>query len=424
MEVETILPELDDQPSTTPSAATAERAPFRLSDRISDSGRRLLFILAGALLIILSVLGFYFTSSAFDDRVSVLVAAVEIPKGSAITSNLFTEAKMQVDSVEYIPYSPANLSYFEGLYAAYTIPPGAVMRYEMAFSGLGQPVGDELELLVPMDASLASVSPETGDIVLLVDSGIPPSSSDPGRPRQVLQTMVLRDFDGSAERMLLPPEEWSAWRTMLSELESTLLVMPVPPGGDAETWGQRLDAVWQSEHSRELAKAEELQSRPLAGPGELELVVPLNTSLAPSGVVEGERALLIDPGVAPTSDNRGRPRQVIRNIVIRNFESGAMRLFLPPVDWIEWQTLLRDLNAVPMVLPLPPGTDSTGFSNLLNSVWSEAYDADLRDFAVPERVEAASPVQELPPAPETEDLPEADESIGEPINPDQGGEAG
>ena len=62
---------------------------------------------------------------------------------------------------------------------------------------------------------------------------------------------------------------------------------------------------------------------------ELEVVVPLDTSLAPSGAFEGDVALLIDPGATPSGDGPGRPRSVIRQLELRGFDGSSVRLFVP-----------------------------------------------------------------------------------------------
>lgn len=381
--VDAILPEFDEVSPSASEPAPAKRARRKLS----DSTRRLFFAVGGGLLAVLSVAGFYFTSSAFDSGSDVLVAAVEIPEGDVITSALLTSARAQPGDIPHLPFSPEAIAAFEGMLAAHTIPAGSIMHGRMAVASLSQPVVDELELLVPLDTSLATSGVAAGDEVLLVDPGRLPTAEDPGRPRSVIEPVVLRDFDGATLRLLLPPEEWSSWRTMLSDLGASPMVMPVPLGGDAAEFGQRLDSVWQGEHETLLARIEALrpvvQPEPQAGPGEIEVWVPLDASLAASGVKEGDRALLIDPGVEPAGDDIGRPRSVIDSIVIQNYSEGRMRLFLPPEEWIFWHTLPDELGGAPMVLPVAPGTDEVQFADVLDEQWRVTYEAALRDIAVP-----------------------------------------
>ena len=390
---DTILSDLD----APPEAATAKRA----RRKISDTQRRRTFIVFGVLLASLSVAGFYFTAAAFDNRVPVLVAAVDIAAGETITSAHLTSVEAQVDAVPHIRFSPESASLFEGSLAAQSIPAGALLREDMTIAPLTQPVGDQLELQVPLDISLAKASLHPGEEVLLIDPGQQPNQDDPGRPRKVLEALTLRDFDGTNMRLLLPPEDWAAWRTALTALGTNPMVLSVPLGGDPAEFAQRLDAVWHAEHANavkviadsQLAAGESLS----AGPGELEVVVELDTSLVPSGIEDGDRALIIDPGVEPTVENQGRPRKIVNKTVITNYKDGRMRLFLPPAEWIYWERLSRDLGTTPMVLVVPTGTDETELVDVLETEWAAAYQHALRIAYLPEgnRIIATDVVEDI-----------------------------
>lgn len=393
---ETILADLDAEPE----AATAKRA----RRKVSDAQRRRLFVILGALLAVLSVAGFYVTSDAFDSRVPVLVAAVSIDEGETITSAHLASADAQFDAIPYLAFSPENVALFEGQIAAHSIEEGTLMRAGMTIEPLSTPVGDQLELMVPLDLSLEPSGVHPGDEVLLIDPGQSPSAEDPGRPRRVLEALMLRDFDGTNMRLLLPPEEWATWRASLDRLGTSPMVLAVPLGGVAEEFAQRLDAVWHAEHSEsaqaivdaQLASGDALS----AGPGELEIYVGLDTSLVPSGLSDGDRVLIIDPGVEPTLESPGRPRQVIRKTVVTNYRDGQMRLFLQPDDWIYWQQLSRDLGARPMVLVVSPGTDEAALVDALDAAWADAYEHALNAVYSPEGSGfiAADEPEELPAA--------------------------
>ena len=377
--VDTILPEFDASPQPV-KAGRARR-------KMSDSQRRAVSLLAGLALAGLGIGGFYLTSVAFDSRTPVLVAAAEIPEGAIVTSGDLTSALLQVDLVPHHSYSTESLVLFEGMLTAHAIPAGSVMREHMVVEAGSQATGNQMELPVALDTSLTTAEVFAGDEVLFIDPGVTPSPEHPGRPRGVLTTMTLRDFDGAIVRLLLAPDEWASWRAMLAGLGTNPMIMNVPLGGDAVEFGQSLDAVWLDQYSTLVNEIEAarppVQTVPQAGPGELEVRVPLDTSLAPSGVANGQRALLVDPGVEPTGDDRGRPRSVLRPIVIENFQDGQMRLFTPPDEWAYWQSLTRDLNATPLVLAVPPGTDERTFIALLDAEWLRSYESAIRALFAP-----------------------------------------
>ncbi len=124
----------------------------------------------------------------------------------------------------------------------------------------------------------------------------------------------------------------------------------------------------------------------------LEVVVPLDASLVPSGVREGDVVLLIDPGLAPSHGRAGRPRSVIRTLELAGFDGSAMRLFVPPAQWVWWRALPAELGAVPMVLPVPLGGDAVALASELDGLWAAAYEqeaAALQPFGAGWRAHAA-----------------------------------
>ncbi len=114
----------------------------------------------------------------------------------------------------------------------------------------------------------------------------------------------------------------------------------------------------------------------LAGPAagafgdRLEVLVPIDTSLVPSGVVEGDLVLLIDPGAAPSGSDPGRARRVIDTLVAESLADNALQLFAPPAEWVQWQTLSARLGGLPMALPVPLGGDAAVLAAELNAVWA------------------------------------------------------
>ena len=105
----------------------------------------------------------------------------------------------------------------------------------------------------------------------------------------------------------------------------------------------------------------------------LEVHVPIDTSLAPAGVFEGDLVLLIDPGSSPTDHSEGRARQVIDTLRIESLAGSALRLFAPPPEWAAWQSLAARLGGPPMVLAVPLGGDADALAAELNAVWAQQH---------------------------------------------------
>ena len=345
------------------------------------STRRILLIILGVLVAVASVGGFYYTSEAFDERTPVLVAAVDIQKGQTVSAGNFTSELAVMGSIPHIPYTPEAPFAFEGLIATQPIPAGTVVLADMMIFPETQPTGNQREVTVQFDTSLATTEIYEGDEVLLIDPGAEPTAEDPGRPRQVLQIMVLENFDGSSMRIFASPEEWIIWRSLPAALGATPMILPIPLGGDAEEFAQNNNEIWQLLWEEQLdAAAVPLEPvGPQAGPGELEVVVAFDTSLVPSEVTDGSQVLMIDPGLPPTRTDVGRPRRVLRTITLENFDGGSMRIFAAPEEWAEWTRLPEELGAPPMVLPIPDGTDIDDFTQRLNQEWNSEWELAINE---------------------------------------------
>ena len=311
-----------------PAAARAKKA----RQPMAQSTRRLLFIIAGVFVLVGSVTGFYFTSDAFDDRTAVLVAARDIEAGEILSSADVGSDLVVVGAIPHIAWSPETPLLFEGLVAAQPIPAGALVRFDMVIQVETHDV--VLEIMVPLDISLATEEVSEGTQVLLVDPGADPVEGDEGRPRRIVRQFEVTDFDGARMRLLVPPEEWAQWEALLADVGGTLMVVTPQAGLDVEETIQRLDAVWHTQWSaavEEVAAAvAAAQSGPVAGPGELEVIVVLDASLAPSGVAEGDLVLLVDPGVEPLGNDQGRPRKVFDTLELQNYADGQMQMFVGP----------------------------------------------------------------------------------------------
>ena len=365
----------DVQPEPAPSAAAAEKARRQMP----ESTKRLLLIVAGLLVLVGSVAGFYLTSDAFDERVAVLVAARDIDVGETLVAGDFSSDLVVVGAIPYVPWTPDAPSLFEGTVALRAIPGGALVRDEMLAEAETLLDGVGLEVIVPLDLSLAPDDVSEGKSVLLVDPGVAPVEGDEGRPRRVVRQFRLTGFAGKQMRLLLPPEEWAQWEALLEDVGGTLMVVEPEAGADEEETMRRLDTVWAAQWA---AKVEEVEAsveaaEPEAGPGELEVIVDLDASLAPSGVAEGDLVLLVDPGAAPLGNDSGRPQSVIGMLELVNYADGQMQMFVGPEEWLYWRSLPADLGAAPMVLAVAEGSDVDDMIERLDAQWHFAWEKSV-----------------------------------------------
>ncbi|WP_419864199.1 SAF domain-containing protein [Candidatus Poriferisodalis sp.] len=362
----------------TRAAGTRRRLPGYL--------KRLLFVAGGVVVAAASVAGFWYSADAFDERAPVLVAARDIAAGDTLSVSDLTSASLVLGTA--VPHEPwtddAPLSY-EGMVATQPIPAGGLVRFEMVRAAGSGAEGSELEVVVPLDLSLAAQEVADGDMVLLVDPGQEPAEADDGRPRQVALASTLANFDGGSMRLYVPPEEWAQWEALLEEAGGALMVVPLGDGGDAVELAARLDAVWRAQWADavdEIAAAEAEEREAFqGGPGELEVIVSFDTSLAPSGLSDGDMVLVVDPGAEPLGNDPGRPRTVIGSLELENWVEGRMRMFVPPEEWLYWRALPDRLGADPMVLGVPAGTDVEDVSTRLNAQWHDAWRASVAGSA-------------------------------------------
>ncbi|MYG98021.1 MAG: hypothetical protein F4011_03840 [Acidimicrobiaceae bacterium] len=367
---------------SSPRAARAKKTRRQMSAGV----KRFLLIVAGLLVLVASVLGFYMTSDAFDERVLVLVAARDIGDGDTVSAADFGSAPVLLDpSVPHVPWTESAPFFFEGMVAVQPIPAGSLAFFEMVREPESGAEGSELEVIIPLDLVMATQGVSDGEEVLLVDPGQPASEVDPGRPRQVVRSFRLTNFEGSQMRLFLPPEPWAEWEALLEAVGGTLMVVPLGDGGDPDEMTQRLDAVWQAQWSADVeaiaqaASEAEAEAEEVAGPGELEVIVSLDTSLVPSGVYEGDLVLVIDPGAEPLGNDPGRPRRVIDTLRLENYAAGQMRMFLPPEEWQHWRSLPDELGGTPMVLPVPAGSDIDDMSARLEAAWQAAWQQSVTE---------------------------------------------
>ena len=353
--------------------------------QMSETTKRILFIIAGVLVLVGSVLGFYLTADVFDDRTQVLVAARPIEPGQTVSAVDFGFDQVLIGSIPHMPWTSDAQFFFDGMVAAQDISAGALVLDDMFIAAGTAPVGVELEVIVPLDLSLVTDTNELADgqQVLLVDPGVDPVESDPGRPRRVVREFTVTHFGDSQMRLFVPPEEWAEWEALLDDVGGVLMVKDLGLGGDAAETTERLDAVWEAHWSAAVEEVEQLlaSAEPEAGPGELEVIVSLDSSLSPSGVSDGDLVLLIDPGVAPDGHDAGRRRSVIQTLELENYTDGQMQLFVPPPEWVRWRTLPQKLGGTPLVVPVPEGTDIDEMISSLDAEWEAAWQNEVAEAA-------------------------------------------
>lgn len=359
-----------------PDADSAEEAskvaaPERVRRRLSAAAKRVLMGIAGVVLLGGSVAGFWRTADAFDERTQVVVAASDIAAGQVLAITDVTWADALLDGIAHIAWTPDTAQGLAGLTVAGPIPAGTLVSPHLLVAAPSGPVGDELEVVVPLDAILAPSGVGEGETVLLVDPGVAPSGDGPGRPRSVLRPLVLRGFDGSSMRLFVPPEQWAWWRGLPAVLGASPMVLPVPLGGDAADLAARLDAVWAAEHAEATAALHPFGRGWLdrGAPGELEVLVPIDTSLAPSGVAEGDVVLLVDPGAPASGGDAGRPRSVLRAVTLEHYRDGVLGIWAQPEEWAWWDSLPVRLGAAPMALRVASGTATRDVARRLDEQW-------------------------------------------------------
>ncbi len=358
---------------------TATAARGRSRRAIGPTTRRLLLILLGVVLCAASVTAFMVTASRLDDRSEVVVAASDIAAGQPIEESHLTSARAVLGDIPHVEWSSSAVSSFVGLIAARPVAAGSpVTADDMLFPDEG-PTGGQLEVIVPIDTSLAPNGVVEGDEVLLIAPAADASDEAPPRPRQVLRSFQVTSFDGESMRIFAEPAEYQAWRNDLAAAGGRFEAIPLAVGQDGEQLAAALNEVWLEEFREQAPVVDAPEpSVPAPGPGELEAVVELDLRFAPSGIAPGDTVLVVDPGAEPTADAEGRPRAVLHSLRIEHLQGDRLRLFLEPSAWAWWLDLPDRLGAAPLVLPVPDGTDVDQMSQELDAVWSAAWEGQVR----------------------------------------------
>ena len=331
---------------------------------------------AGVLIAASSVAGFGWTAAAFDERVAVMVAARDLPEGHVLAAADVDAALVLPGSVPHLAWGADAAQALAGLALVHRVPAGSLVTYEMLTAPASGPFGDLLEVHVPIDASLSPAGIAEGEVILLIDPGAAPSAGGTGRPRQVIDTLVVESLAGSALRLYAPPEQWVRWQTLGSRLRAVPMALPVPLGGNPAELAAALDAVWAADHEQAAAADSPLGSAwETAGqPGLLPSVLAVDASLSPSGIAQGDTALLVDPGVPLDAATGGRPRSVLRPVTLDHYRDGLLGIWAAPAEWVWWQNLPQRLGAAPLVLRVEPGTDTGQIAADLNDAWHAEWE--------------------------------------------------
>ena len=323
-----------------------------------------------------SVAGFWATAAAFDDRIAVVVAARDLPEGHVLSAADLAPAEVLVGDVPHIVWAAAVPETLAGFAVSTDVPAGSLIGAHLLVEPSAGAFGDALEVVVPLDTSLAPSGVREGEMVLLIDPGVAPSRERAGRPRSVIRWRELDSFDGSAMRLFVPPAEWVWWRALPADLGAPPMVLPVPLGGDAATLAADLDELWAASYEQEAAALHPFgdEWRAQASPGELEVIIALDLSLAASTITEGDLVLLVDPGAPADGAGGGRPRSVLRPVRLDHYRDGMLGVWAEPGEWVWWRTLPQRLGAAPMVLRVTDGSDTDAVAAELNDRWRRAWE--------------------------------------------------
>ena len=350
--------------------------PTKARRRLPRAAKRILWGLGGLALMAASITGFWATADAFDERIPAVVAARDLPAGHVLSAADLAPADVLLGDVPHMAWSAEVPDALAGLAVSAEVPAGSLLGAHLLVEPSAGAFGDALEVVVPLDTSLVPSGVSEGEMVLLVDPGLAPSRERAGRPRSVIRSLELTSFDSSAMRLFVPPAEWVWWRALPAELGAPPMVLPVPLGGDAATLAADLDELWAAAYEQEAAALHPFgdEWRAQAAPGELEVIIALDLSLAASAITEGDLALLIDPGAPADGAGGGRPRAVLRAIRLDHYRDGLLGVWAEPDEWVWWRTLPQRLGAAPMVLRLTEGSDTGAVADELNDRWRRAWE--------------------------------------------------
>lgn len=353
--------------------------PRRVRRRPGRAGRLLMLAAAGVLLMAGSIAGFAWTAAAFDQRVAVVVAAADLPRGHLLGAGDLRASLALPGGAPHLAWSDDTAAALAGLALSHPLPTGSLVTPQMLRVPAGAAFGNRLEVHVPIDARLAPGGVAEGDLILLIDPGEAPDAHGPGRARKVIEVLAVESLAGTALQMFAAPAEWVRWQTLTERLGGPPMAVPVPLGGDPDALAEELNALWASQHDQAGESGSLLGAGWLSAgrPGLLEAIVDIDASLSPGGLARGDTALLVDPGVPSAAASGGRPRQVLRSVRLDHYRDGLLGVWAEPAEWVWWQSLPQRLAAAPMLLRVEPGTDAGQVAAELNGAWRAEWEQRL-----------------------------------------------
>ena len=164
---------MDATDETAPAEGALAAEPKRHRRRLSSSVRRVLLAVLGVLLLAGSVAGFYLTADAFDERIRVVVAAAPLSQGQVLSPGDLTAAEAHLGDIPYIEWTADAAAALSGFAVSDHIPAGGLIGPHMLVPASSEPVGDELEVVVPLDTSPCALPvPSRAISRLLIDPGV------------------------------------------------------------------------------------------------------------------------------------------------------------------------------------------------------------------------------------------------------------
>lgn len=143
--------------------ATTDQARGRLP--VARRDRRPALAALAILLILLGALGSALVAFRSGDRISVLVAADDIPVGKTVTASDFVQTSVAADA-KYLITADA-LSAFENSRATVSVPKGTLVNRQMFTNGSQIPDGAQLVGVMLDPSQRTSQVPSPGEVVRL-----------------------------------------------------------------------------------------------------------------------------------------------------------------------------------------------------------------------------------------------------------------
>ena len=309
-----------------------------LGNLIPRHRRRAFYAAGGIFLFIASIGTFYVASDAFDDRTQVLISARQIEAGSVIVEDDIGWTLALVDSVEHIAWTPEKAASLAGFEAGYTVPANTLLAPDIFVEpDTSGPPENSIELQLPLIRHPLSAELTAGATVLVVAQPVAPGITA-GRPQHIVgDPVILEYWDGVVLRLYPAPADWEATLRLYSDADVAPSAIVVPPE-HAEEIADALTASWNTDW--EEAQTNVGFAKPRTG--DLDMVLPLDTSLTPGPISNGDTILIIRPGSDDPTTLDAQPPEIIEyhaELEGWDLRSSTLRLFgLTPQEWIFYRS--------------------------------------------------------------------------------------